>query len=63
MSNHWKDELMSLVGDWDVVKINHYIETLEVRMQNTKDQIRALKELRRKKWRKGPKDTGERGGK
>ena len=63
MSTYFKDELMILVKDWDVDKLERYIHELENRAENLRVQISDMKKLMRRKKRTKPLDTGVRGGK
>lgn len=63
MSNYFRDELMHLVDEWDIVKLDTYIQLLEERLVHTRAQIQDMKNLRRKKLRNSKlKETGPRDG-
>lgn len=60
---YYRGELLVLVDEWPVEKIDNYIQQLEARLEHTRDQIRALKDLKRRKLRNSKlKDTGARDG-
>jgi len=64
MNDYYKDELLSVVSEWTTGQLENYIKELEKRIENTRDQVRALRSLRRRMLRnQGPKDTGQRGAK
>jgi hypothetical protein len=62
MSQFHKDIVEELVRNWDVAQLSKYILELEERVDNTKEMIRDLKTLRRRRTRKSL-ENGERGGK
>jgi hypothetical protein len=51
-----------LVDPWTVEQLDTYIKELEIRVDDTNKWIKYLRQLRRKKVRKSPIDTGARDG-
>lgn len=63
MSDYHKQELLVLADDWNDVQLANYIRSLEQRIENTREWLKELRALqkRRKKYDK-IKDTGIRSG-
>jgi hypothetical protein len=62
MKEFHKELLDSLIKDWTLEQIETYITELEEREVELTNWIRYLKTVRKKKARKPPLDTGDRGG-
>ena len=64
MKEHYKQELLLLIETaWSSQQIEKYIAELHERLEVTKEHIRALQAIKKRKNRnKGLKDTGARDG-
>lgn len=63
MNEYYKDELLNIIETWTPEHLDVYIQTLENRIKDTKEQITTLRALRKRKMRnKNLKDTGARDG-
>jgi len=65
MNNYHHELLLEIVHtEWDDNQLDTYIHNQELRLENTKELIRELKQIRRKrnKRRQKPLDTGVRDG-
>lgn len=64
IDDYYKDELLDVIDRlWTIEQIDAYIVALEARIKYTKEQLLALRNLRRRKSRNANlKDTGTRGG-
>lgn len=58
---HWKDEMLALLKDWPDSRIETYIMQMEARIVVTKDMLRELRAILRKR-KKTHMNTGERHG-
>jgi hypothetical protein len=63
MNEYYKQELLLMIEQWPDERVQQYIHELEQRLENTKEHLRALRAIKKRKGRnKNPKDTGTRGG-
>lgn len=64
MNSFHKEILLGIIREWSDLELDSYIHAQEERLENTKELIRGLKEIRRKrnKRRQKPLETGVRGG-
>jgi len=65
MNNYHHELLLEIIhNEWDDNQLDTYIHNQELRLENTKELIRELRQIRRKrnKRRQKPLDTGVRDG-
>ena len=59
--DHYKQELLVMVEQWNMERLEAYIKELELRLEATKEMLHELKLIRRRRKR-GHKETGDRSG-
>jgi hypothetical protein len=64
MNNYHKELLLELIDEWNDAQLDGYIFHQEERLEHTRQLIRDLKEIRRKRYKRKqkPLDAGVRGG-
>ena len=63
MSDYYQTELLHLIDKWTPEQLESYIESLEERIKNIKEQVTLLRALRKRRMRnRNLKENGPRDG-